>query len=78
VPNQTSTTGDFFPFMFFFTSSLKLSYDIGFVYKRTDGHGETSIPPYNFVAGGIILLKVALNTKQEHRPRVLDARIFCI
>ena len=23
VPNQTSTTGDFFPFMFFFTSSNK-------------------------------------------------------
>ena len=22
---------------------------------RTDGHGETSIPPYNFVAGGIII-----------------------
>jgi hypothetical protein len=21
---------------------------------QTDGHGETSIPPYNFVAGGII------------------------
>ena len=20
---------------------------------RTDGHGETSIPPYNFVAGGM-------------------------
>jgi hypothetical protein len=20
----------------------------------TDGHGETSIPPYNFVAGGIM------------------------
>ena len=31
-----------------------LSYDIGFVYRWTDGHGETSIPPYNFVAGGII------------------------
>jgi hypothetical protein len=23
----------------------------------TDGHGETSIPPYNFVAGGIIKMK---------------------
>jgi hypothetical protein len=23
---------------------------------QTDGHGETSIPPYNFVAGGIITL----------------------
>ena len=22
---------------------------------QTDGHGETSIPPYNFVAGGIII-----------------------
>jgi hypothetical protein len=22
-----------------------------------DGHGETSIPPYNFVAGGIIKLQ---------------------
>jgi hypothetical protein len=36
--------------------------------RRTDGHGETSIPPYNFVAGGItrimvlVFLKVALNT----------------
>jgi hypothetical protein len=28
-------------------------YNIGFVYRWTDGHGETSIPPYNFVAGGI-------------------------
>ena len=27
---------------------------IGFVYRRTDGHGETSILLYNFVAGGII------------------------
>jgi hypothetical protein len=35
--------------------------DIGFVYRRTDrrkdgqtdGHGETSIPPYNLVVGGI-------------------------
>jgi hypothetical protein len=26
----------------------------GFVYGRTDGHGETRITPYNFVAGGII------------------------
>jgi hypothetical protein len=32
---------------------------LGFVYRRTeadgqtDEHGETSIPPYNFVAGGI-------------------------
>jgi hypothetical protein len=23
----------------------------------TDGHGETSIPPYNFIAGGIIKLE---------------------
>jgi hypothetical protein len=30
---------------------LFTSYDIGFVYRRTDGHGETSIPLYNFVAG---------------------------
>jgi hypothetical protein len=34
-------------------TQIMLSYDIGFVYRRTDGHGETSIPPYNFVAGGI-------------------------
>jgi hypothetical protein len=27
---------------------------------RTDGHGETSIPPYNFVAGGIITNHVQL------------------
>jgi hypothetical protein len=40
----------------------KLSYDRGFVYRRTDretdgqtdGHGETSITPSNFVAGHII------------------------
>jgi hypothetical protein len=41
-----------------YSAQLKLSCDIGFVYRRTDGHGETSIPPYNFVAGSII-------TKQE-------------
>jgi hypothetical protein len=23
---------------------------------RTDGHGETSIPPYNFVVGGIKII----------------------
>jgi hypothetical protein len=28
------------------------SYDIGFVYRRMDGHAATSIPPYNFAAGG--------------------------
>jgi hypothetical protein len=36
-----------------------LWYDIGFVYVQTDGqtdgHGETSIPPYNFVVGGILM-----------------------
>ena len=25
---------------------------------QTDGHGETSIPPYNFVAGGIIKVSI--------------------
>jgi hypothetical protein len=25
--------------------------------RQTDGHGETSIPPYNFVAGGIMMVK---------------------
>jgi hypothetical protein len=45
------------PFIFGETQ-LKLSCDIGFVYRRTDGHGETSIPLYNFVAGGIIILKI--------------------
>jgi hypothetical protein len=24
------------------------------IFEQTDGHGETSMPPYNFVAGGII------------------------
>jgi hypothetical protein len=33
---------------------------IGFVYRRTDGHGETSIPPYNFVAEGIIIISIFL------------------
>jgi hypothetical protein len=27
--------------------------------RQTDGHGETSIPPYNFIAGGIINLYLA-------------------
>jgi hypothetical protein len=26
-------------------------WNIGFFYRQTDRHGETSIPPYNFVAG---------------------------
>jgi hypothetical protein len=26
-----------------------------------DGHGETSIPPYNFVAGGINIAKSGVN-----------------
>jgi len=26
--------------------------------RQTDGHGETSIPPYNFVAGGITKNKI--------------------
>ena len=25
---------------------------------QMDGHGETSIPPYNFVVGGIIILRI--------------------
>jgi hypothetical protein len=44
-------------FIFGQETQLKLSYNIGFVYgqtdRQTDGHGETSIPPYNFVVGGI-------------------------
>jgi hypothetical protein len=40
------------------SKKLKLSYDIGFVYRRMDRHGETSIPPYNFVAGGIKILGI--------------------
>ena len=27
---------------------------------QTDGHGETSIPPYNFVADGINIAKVCI------------------
>jgi hypothetical protein len=31
---------------------------------QTDGHGETSIPPYNFVVGGInIMQKLQLSLK---------------
>jgi hypothetical protein len=43
------------PFIFddFHSCRSKLSYDIGFVYRQTDGPRETSIPPYNFVVGGI-------------------------
>jgi hypothetical protein len=35
---------------------------------QTDGHGETSIPPYNFVAGGITIVSHfnSLNTKKDH------------
>jgi hypothetical protein len=43
-------------------TKLKLSYDIGFVYRRTDRHGETSILPYNFVAGGINMSKTGCNS----------------
>jgi hypothetical protein len=39
----------------FWETQLKLSYDIGFVYRWMDEHGETSIPPYKFVAGSIIM-----------------------
>jgi hypothetical protein len=28
----------------------------GWTDGQTDGHGETSIPPYNFIAGGIKIL----------------------
>jgi hypothetical protein len=38
-----------------------------------DGHGETSIPPYNFVAGGIQQL-----TGEERRiPFIFDDFHFC-
>jgi hypothetical protein len=34
---------------------------------QTDGHGETSIPPYNFVAGGIMkeILQMPTNTQRH-------------
>jgi hypothetical protein len=35
----------------------------------TDGHGETSIPPYNFVVGGIKKYKRI----EEHIRDLLDA-----
>ena len=37
---------------------LKLSYDIGFVYRRTDGQMDMmkpAYPPYNFVEGDITM-----------------------
>jgi hypothetical protein len=46
-----------------------LSHDIGFVYRqtdgRTDGHGETSIPPYNFVAGDINIKNTVIGLNLE-------------
>ena len=33
---------------------------------QTDGHGETSIPPYNFVAEGIIKNKHNLHGKMKN------------
>ena len=55
-----------------------LSYDIGFVYRRmdgqTNGHGETNIPPYNFVAGDINIMSLVWpKTKQ-----ILNAAIFLL
>jgi hypothetical protein len=31
---------------------------------QTDGHGETSIPPYNFVAGGIMIGTDSIGTSR--------------
>jgi hypothetical protein len=34
---------------------------------QTDGHGETSIPPYNFVAGGINIVE---SGGKHHKPNL--------
>jgi hypothetical protein len=33
-----------------------------------DGHGETSIPPYNFVAGGIKRKQWGKKRRKDKRP----------
>jgi hypothetical protein len=57
-----------------------LESDIGFVYRRTDGHGETSIPPYNFVAGGIMMVEmldmVDNRSLHPHLLNLLDRVIY--
>jgi hypothetical protein len=40
----------------------------GRICLQTDGHGETSIPPYNFVAGGIIICE-SLQTGHDSSDR---------
>jgi hypothetical protein len=37
-----------------------------------DGHGETSIPPYNFVAGGINATTVPAEGNSSKRPIVFN------
>jgi hypothetical protein len=65
----------------FYETQLKLSYDIGFVYRGTDGHGETSIPPYNFVAGGINIfyfqLRSPFSLKFDHYYFTTDG-LLCL
>jgi hypothetical protein len=40
--------------------------------SRADGHGETSIPPYNFVAGGINATTVPAEGNSSKRPIVFN------
>jgi hypothetical protein len=57
--NLSSVSQNVLKFYHQLTGEENSSYRTTFVYRRTDeqtdGHGETSIPPYNFVAGGIIM-----------------------
>jgi hypothetical protein len=50
----SSPVNSWYNFKRFLETQLKLSYDIGFVYRRTD-MVKPVYPSYNFVAGGIIM-----------------------
>ena len=41
---------------------------------QTDGHVETSIPPYNFAAGGIIIISWTYNNIQK--PASVNTYLF--
>jgi predicted sugar kinase len=43
---------------------------------RRDGHGETSIPPYNFVAGGIIVESGIKHHNPNSNPTLYCCRVL--
>jgi hypothetical protein len=43
---------------------------------QTDGHGETSIPPYNFVAGGIMTRHMNRAIYNTHKQPDINRAIY--